>query len=204
MASDYIQVNLSEIIEVIGEDDTKKILSTFSCPMNLDVQEFLKEKAIEFSKRYFAKTHLILWQSEDEKEIELIGYFAIAQKSFTISKTSVSKSCYKQISQFGTFDEKINARVVPALLIGQLGKNYANGNDTLISGDELLKLALDKVKDIQKECGGRYTYLECEDNEKLIDFYKRNGFVSFGRRKLDNDETNINGRYLIQFLKKIK
>ena len=58
---------------------------------------------------------------------------------------------------------------------------------------------LDKVKDIQKECGGRYTYLECEDNEKLIDFYTRNGFVSFGQRNLDNNESNINGKYLIQF-----
>lgn len=53
---------------------------------------------------------------------------------------------------FGTYDEKLNVRVVPALLIGQLGKNYTVGNDTLISGDE----------------------------------------------------SNINGKYLIQFLKKIK
>lgn len=203
MNSHYIQFNLGEIIDLIGEDETKKILSTFSCPNNLDVQEFIKHKAIEFSKRGFAKTHLVLWQSENEEEVELVGYYAIAQKSFTISKDGVSNSSYKHIRQYGTYDNSIKKCVVPALLIGQIGKNYTGGNDTLITGDELLKLALDKVKDIQKDSGGRYTYLECEDEQCLIDLYTRNGFVSFGKRQLDKDETNIQGKYLIQFLKKI-
>ena len=32
--------------------------------------------------------------------------------------------------------------MVPAILIGQLGKNFTDGNNTLISGDELLKWQL--------------------------------------------------------------
>ena len=88
-------------------------------------------------------------------------------------------------------------------MIDQLGKNYAFGNDTLISGDELLGLALDKIRLIQNESGGRYTYLECEDVPKLINFYVKNGFIQFGKRILDSDETNIKGTYLLQFVKKI-
>lgn len=199
--SDYIQINLNDLIEQIGEDDVKNLLSSFSCPLNPDVESFIKYKAIEFSRRGFAKTHLVFWNCKNESE--LVGYYSIAQKSFTLSKGSVSNSLYKKLSQYGTYDNAIQKYIISSLLIGQIGKNYSSGNDTLISGDELLSLALDKVKLIQNESGGRYTYLECEDTPKLINFYERNGFTQFGKRSLDCDETNINGTYLLQFIKKL-
>lgn len=59
--------------------------------------------------------------------------------------------------------------------------HYSNGNDTLISGSELLQLAIEKVKLVQKEIGGRFVYLECEDNDKLIQFYESNNFKVFWR-----------------------
>lgn len=200
--SKYVQINLSDIIKTIGEDGVKPILSSFSCP-NKDVENFLKYKSIEFSKRDFAKTHLVFWASEDEKEKYLVGYYTIAPKFFSISKDNVSNSQYRKISQYGEFDSYLKKCTISAILIGQLGKNYTDGNDTLITGDELLQLALDKVKSIQTEIGGRYTYLECEDNPFLLSFYESNGFIQFGKRTLDADETDINGTYLIQLLKKI-
>lgn len=72
----------------------------------------------------------------------------------------------------------------------------------MITGDELLKLACDKIKSIQDEIGGKVTYLECEDKPKLIEFYESNGFVNFGKRELDKDEKDdLSGQYLIQMLK---
>lgn len=201
--TEYIQINLSDIIKAIGEDDTKSILSSFSCPMNKDVENFIKYKAIEFSKRDFSKTHLVFWATEDRTEKYLVGYYTIAPKFFSISKDDVSHGQYKKLSQYGEYDTHLKKCTISAILIGQLGKNFSDGNDTLITGDELLSLALEKVKSIQNEIGGRYTYLECEDNEKLLDFYKNNGFIPFGKRNLDSDETDINGAYLIQLLKKI-
>ncbi len=62
-------------------------------------------------------------------------------------------------------------------------------------------MAIDKVKEAQSIIGGRFVYLECEDNEKLIKFYEENGFVSFGKRQLDRDEVNISGKYLVQMLR---
>lgn len=191
------------MLKGIGEDRTKKILSSFSCPLNKDVESFLKYKAIEFSKMGFARTHLVYWQSEDKSEKELIGYYSLATKSFTLSKDSVSNSIYKKISHFGTFEPNIGKCVVPAILIGQLGKNFTDGNDCLIRGDELLKLAIDRVANIQNDAGGKYTYLECEDVPFLNKFYTDNGFISFGKRSLDRDETDIRGSYLIQYLKRI-
>ena len=54
----FVQMNLSEVISQLGEDDAKHILSSFSCPLNLDVENFLKTKAIEFSKRGFLR---LIW-----------------------------------------------------------------------------------------------------------------------------------------------
>ena len=47
----YRIVNLKHVIDEFGEDRTKAILSDFSCPLNQDVEKFIKEKAIEFTSR---------------------------------------------------------------------------------------------------------------------------------------------------------
>ena len=73
--------------------------------------------------------------------------------------------------------------MVSAPLIWQLEKNFANGNDYLISGTDLLQMAIEKAYLIQNEVGGKFVYLECEE-EKLIRFYEKNKFKVFGRRKL--------------------
>lgn len=201
--AEYRQINLHDMIQDIGEDRTRTILSDFSCEKNLDVQEFLRRKAIEFSKRGFARTILVFWVSDDEKEKYLIGYFSLSNKNITVSKSAVSRNTYKKICQFGDNKEKDNCTIA-AILIGQLGKNHKNGNDSLIDGDELLQMAIEKVKEAQSIIGGKFVYLECENKKKVIDFYERNGFVSFGKRELDQDEVNLNGRYLLQMLRYLR
>lgn len=201
--SEYKQVNLQDMIEELGENRTKAILSSFLCKKNLDVQDFLRRKAIEFSKRGFAKTTLVFWISDDGKEKCLVGYFALSNKNITVYKKSVSKNTYKRINQFSDDREK-DGCTIAAVLIGQLGKNFNEGNDTVIGGAELLQMAIDKVKEAQSIIGGKFVYLECEDKAKLLKFYQENGFISFGKRQLDRDEDNISGKYLIQMLRYLR
>ncbi len=195
----FLQVNLNKMINEIGEDETKRILSTFSC-QNRDVEYFIKQKAIEFSKQGLAKTHLVF--ASYKKDPVLVGYFTLANKYFVLTKSSLTKTARKRIVKFGQYNSALERYIIPAPLIGQLGKNYTNNYNTLITGDELLKMALDKLAFFQQEIGGKIVYLECEDNEKLIRFYAGNGFVTFGKRNLDRDETDkFNGEYLVQLLK---
>ena len=65
----FVEMNLCNILDQLGEDETKNILSSFSCPINKDIENFIKYKAIEFSKRTTAKTHLVFWETEDKKNI---------------------------------------------------------------------------------------------------------------------------------------
>ena len=194
----FFQINLSELIDILGEDDTKSILSTFVCPLNKDVENFIKYKAIEFSKRDFSKTYLVFWETDDEKEKALVGYYTIASKFIRVERSAVNSKEARKLRDHGVFDENTNEYIVSAPLIAQLGKNYSEGNECLISGSDLLQLAIERVKRVQHEIGGKFVYLECEDEAKLLAFYTKNRFKVFGKRKLDRDETDIKGHYLIQ------
>ncbi len=202
--SGYIGMNLMDVIDQIGEEATKSLLSDFSCPLNKDVEYFLKNTAIEFSKQRISSTFLVM--ASYKKEYVLVGYFTLANKVFVLTKNSVPSNRWKKrLSKFCSFDPEVKRYILPVPLIGQLGKNYAKSYNKLISGDELLKLALDKVKEMQLLVGGRLVYLECEDIPRLVDFYSSNGFVNFGKRELDRDETEmISGEYLLQMLKYLK
>ena len=47
----YQIINLKDIYNELGENNTKELLKEFSCPLNKDVEYFIKNRAIE--TRYF-------------------------------------------------------------------------------------------------------------------------------------------------------
>lgn len=198
----YKIVNLKVLIEEIGEDSAKGILSDFSCPLNPDVEDFLRIKAIEFAKQGFSQTHLVFASYRDNPV--LVGYFTLANKYITVASKKMSNTLRKRIAKFATHDKRVNTYCLTAPLIAQLGKNYTNEYNKLITGDELLEIACSKVAKIQLDLGGKFAYLECEDKSVLLDFYTRNGFCAFDRRNLDPDETGLDGEYLVQLLKYIR
>ena len=202
----YRVVNLKILIEELGEDNVKSILSDFSCPMNPDVEYFLSKKAIEFAKNGWSQTHLVF--ASYKEEWVLVGYFALANKYIRISAKHLGKASSnlrRRISKFATFDSTLKSYILAAPLIAQLGKNYCNGYNELITGSELLGEACEKIRRLQFDVGGKFVYLECEDKQKLIDFYAKNGFCEFDIRYLDRDETDkLDGDYLVPMLKYIK
>lgn len=196
----YKIINLKDIYNSIGEQKTKEILKTFKCELNKDVEYFLKEKAIEFSKQGISRTFIVLSENKDKNVI--VGYFAIAIKSISIEKSRLSKTQRKKFSKYSNNNNESKFYQISMPLIGQLGKNFNNNYNKLITGDILLKLACDKIKEIQDNIGGRYVFLECEDNESLKEFYESNGFVCFNKRNLEKDERDKNkGEYLLQMLR---
>lgn len=195
----YTVINLKDIIAFMGETKTNTIMSTFECPLNKDVEYFLRTKAIEFSKQDIAKTFVVMRSYKNENVI--VGYFSLANKTTKLRNNVFSGKKKKRFLRFAEYSEDNKCYSISLPLIGQLGKNYRNNYNELISGDILLKLACDKVKEAQEILGGRFVYLECEDKPQLEEFYKSNGFVRFGKRNLEGDECERNsGGYLLQML----
>lgn len=55
MINDVTVFNIREYLsvrddKVLGEEELRKLLSEFSCEKNSDVERFLKERSIEFTK----------------------------------------------------------------------------------------------------------------------------------------------------------
>ena len=199
----FVEINLRTYIDAVGDSEAKNQLASFLCPMNADVQEFLRIKAFEFSKQGITQTHLVFASYQNEPV--LVGYYSLTNKVITVKKSTLSATSAKRIAKFGTFNEQSHCYIVPAPLIAQIGKNYANGYHKLISGDVLLSLACAKVKQVQLDVGGKIVYLECEDHPKLLEFYARNGFCNFGKRLLDKEERDLlSGEYLIQMMKYLR
>ena len=196
----YKIINLKDIYNTIGDNKTKEILKDFKCELNKDVEYFIKEKAIEFSKQDISRTFIVM-SSYREKDV-IVGYFAIANKSTIIKKSILSNTKRKKLLKYAKYNTESRGYDIAIPLIGQIGKNFNNGYDKLISGDILLKFACNKIKETQNIIGGRYVFLECEDKEKLKEFYESNGFECFGKRSLEKDERDkSSGEYLLQMLK---
>lgn len=193
--------NLKDLLDVLKEDRTKEILSSFCCDLNPDVESFLQNSAIEFQKQGISSTHLVF--SSYKGDAVLVAYFTLANKFLTIPKKTLSNSLSKKINKFGVFNRDIKAYQLSCPLIAQLGKNYHNNYNKLITGDELLKIACDEIQKIQLSIGGKMAYVECEDIAQLIDFYESNGFVRLHDRYLTKSEkSETEPDYLVQLIKK--
>ena len=195
----YNVISIEDLNEAIGEEKLKELLKSFKCELNKDVENYLHNSAIQFFKMGMSNTFLVFTSYKEENV--LVGYFALTNKITKIKKKSLSNTMGKRIKRFTQNDEFNNYYIVSLPLIGQLGKNYDNGYNKLISGDILLKLACDKIREAQRVLGGRFVFIECEDKPELIEFYESNGFVYFGKRNLERDERDSNsGQYLLQML----
>lgn len=181
---DFIAVNIRSYLEddqnqKIGENELKNILSDFSSPKNKDVEDFLKNKAVDFANKHQSVTYLVY--SKDT--VEMVGYFTITMKPVTIKANGLSKTARKRLDRISRYDEKTDTYVVSAYLIAQFGKNYGDTVTDPISGIDLMDCTMDTLREIQYQLGGLLVYLECENQEKLLDFYQnQNGFRLFGER----------------------
>lgn len=59
--TDIRQTNILDMIELYGEEKCSKILSSFMCPLNQDVEDYLHNKAIPFAKQKVAITYIVSW-----------------------------------------------------------------------------------------------------------------------------------------------
>ncbi len=115
--------------------------------------------------------------------MKLVGYFTIALKPLTVRGDTVSNTVKRKLLRISELDKRSDTYTMSAYLIAQLGKNYTDGRDKEITGKELVELAWTVVEEIQYMGGGMVTFLEAENNEKLLSFYRNNRFSQFDTRQ---------------------
>jgi len=198
MHDDFLILNIREYLRQgqSGEDLLQQVFSTFSCDRNSDVERFLLEQSVNFTKKNQSVTYVVLTPEEGQ----IIGYFTIAIKPITVNGDSFSNTVKKKIARVSEQDEESGNYSLSAYLIAQLGKNFKDGANEKISGDQLLGLAIEKIKELQYMAGGMVIFLEAENEEKLIHFYENeNGFKRFDTKEIKSGTEDAHT--LIQLLK---
>ena len=184
--------NILDFLEEEGEDLLKSILVTFSCPVNPEIEKFLKERAIDFAKRRLSITYLVT----DNDDGEFLGYFTLTHKAILLDGKDFSKTMQRKLTRYSRLDKQTGNYMASAFLLAQFGKNYGVDGGNHVSGSELMELVNDILLDIQRRIGGGIVYLDCEDRPQLISFYEDKGFQKFAERFSEED----NQKY-IQFMR---
>jgi putative methionine-R-sulfoxide reductase with GAF domain len=180
-------------IEMYSEERVQEALSSYACPLNRDIERFLREQSISFSKSSSARTFLVF--TSVIGKLRLVGFFTLAPKSLVIEEFSgITKSLEKKIRWFsdsyhiGSGENEQVVQIVNVILIAHLGKNYCDGANELITGEQLLAIAFAKIVEIQRELGGRFVSVECEETPSLLGFYQNNGFIKLQDRPKPNED----------------
>jgi hypothetical protein len=180
MRSGVSIVTLQEYEEVMGAQKLYDILRTFSCPLNKEVELYLKDtsRAVQSSRMSSSVTYLAF----DSKTNDLLGYFTVMMKAYSVMSDALNSANKRLISRFSEIDSSGNF-TASVYLIAQIGKNFALPKDSQIEGAELLWSAMDVFRSMKRAIGGKLVMVEREaDRPKLLEFYKANGFKSWTTR----------------------
>ena len=172
-------ITLQELVRNLKQEDSDDlksnfrtyIESSFKCSKNKDVLKYLNEKAIDDEKHHKSRTYFVYLDTN------LVGFFTIALKVLDISKLPKSKK--KKMIYKGKSPKNIDN--IPVYLIGQIAKN--DKYKRIFTGKELLIIALDKIKEINKQIGVKTIILDSVSNQngkgKVVTFYQQNGFTEY-------------------------
>lgn len=191
--SSYAVINILDFMDAIGEDSLRAVLSEFSCPKNLEIQQFMQKNAIEFAKKKTSITYLLV-----DNEYRIHGIFAVTHKALQVMSRELSGNVRKKLQRYAQEDEETGELTLSAFLIGQFGKNYQYDDLPTITGVQLMDAAFEVLESVQHQIGGGVVYLECEEKPQLLEFYQNeaNRFRIFGERYSESDQTKY-----IQLLK---
>ena len=176
---------IDKFAKTVGEAVLSSTLSSFAVPLNSEVEDFIRKKALQATKLKSSISYLVI----NEDLVDVVGYFTLLVKPFTIQAASLSSKNRRLIARFAEENTEAGDYTASVYLIAQIGKNYAIEEPLQISGGDLLNMALDKLRAAQDLVGGKLVLVEREaDRAKLLEFYNANGFKSWNGRYDKKDQ----------------
>ena len=149
---------IDKFAKKVGEAALSSTLSSFAVPLNSGVEDFIRNKALQATKLKSSISYLVV----DEDLADVIGYFTLLVKPFTIQAMRLSSKNRRLIARFSEERTETGDYTASVYLIAQIGKNYAIDEKLQISGGDLLDMALDKLRAAQDLVGGKLVLIERE------------------------------------------
>lgn len=169
---DYIVVPLGEIIgKGYDKEKIESAFKKFSCHREIDLENFLVQKAETYENGGVGKTYLCVDREKLEKgEFIILAYFSLAQRSIELNELSNKK----RRKLLGSYPGRDKLKSMPAFLIGQLGRCDDCSAEEL-SGQQLLNECYHAISLAAKIVGGNLLVLECREH-MFEKFYENQGF----------------------------
>ena len=98
----YVISNILDEIERDAENLDVDI-SRFSSPNNDDIDFFLKNNAIQFSKLRTSITYLV----SDTEDGSILGYFTLTHKALSFSAFGMSNSRLRKLNRYSTLSRTV-------------------------------------------------------------------------------------------------
>ncbi|MGL5384143.1 MAG: hypothetical protein ACRDD4_11060 [Culicoidibacterales bacterium] len=156
----------------------ERVEQTFFCQKNSDIVLFLQNRAADNDYHHATRTFLVFDQAE-----EILGFFTLSIKIVDISE--FDHKTKKNYIYSGKSPN--NVTHIPTILIAQLGKN--DRFSEIISGDQLMEYALEKIDELRLIIGTKIVLLDSVNHPKVLSFYRSFGFVEFGAIISEIDES---------------
>lgn len=160
----YSRYKLVDLLKLRSTNQMKKILKRFSCSINVDLQDFLHNKAITFERNLRSRTYIYA----DNQNKAVVGYFTIAINYLEAENLEINIIEYLN-------GHTAKTKALPCYLLGQIAiSDEYRGNKI---GKFLLDDALEIIDETQGKFGGRFVLIDSVNDKKVIDFYHKNSFV---------------------------
>lgn len=96
MSSGLKTFSLAEYEANLGVEGLREFLDSFSCPVNPEVERFLKHKAVPSAKLSSSQTYLVCGSTTSE----LLGYYTLVLKSYSVNGAKLNSTNRRLISRF--------------------------------------------------------------------------------------------------------
>ena len=140
---------------------------------NQDMFNYLKNDAITTEWTHRSRNFIIIDEEVSDEVFEILGFFTLTLK--IINVLELDDKTRKSFALSGKNASKLD--YLPGILIAQFGKNLTFNK---INGHQVMELVMEKIQQAQEILGGKMVYLDSVNEEAVIRFYERFGFVKYG------------------------
>ena len=144
-----ICISCQDLLKEYSEEEIKTIVSSFSCPREPFIEDFVQQKCIHAEKMGNTRSYFIF----DADDFALLGYYALTLKILHLKKISKKKAKALHLP------DNVN-QSLPTYYIGLLAKNETYKDQ--IEGKYILENALDIIETAADYVGGRVIWLEAK------------------------------------------
>jgi len=157
-------IDLTKILIEKLSGENLNLTEKFDCG-DSDLNEFLKEDALNYMKGKIAVTYLCLY------ECEVIGFYCLANDAIEVK--GKPKKVLKRLGK--------PQRTYPAIKIGRLGidKRFAGKG----VGSRIIEITIGTALTHSDNVGCKYLSVDAYDEPYVIRFYEKNGFMHLKTKK---------------------